>query len=186
MCECVCTCVCVCVCVIACVCVWCMCACVCIYMCMCVYVCMCTYICVCMCAWECICVYLVSVYMHVCMCGAEIIDVSRKLSSISYYVCLHVCLFCACVLGWVCFLPTTREGNVCRSVCHSVHEGWGCGLGTRQEATSYTLPDRTWNQVQIRVLILALKPSGDVTRSIKKGYQWPHKKDLCPPKMFKK
>ena len=23
---------------------------------------------------------------------------------------------------------------------------------------------------------------GDITRSPKQGYQWPHKKDLCPPK----
>ena len=25
---------------------------------------------------------------------------------------------------------------------------------------------------------------GDVTRSLKQGYQWPHKKDSCPPKFF--
>ena len=30
---------------------------------------------------------------------------------------------------------------------------------------------------------LALKPRGDVTRSPKQGYQWPHKKDSCPPKI---
>ena len=30
---------------------------------------------------------------------------------------------------------------------------------------------------------LALKPRGEVTRSPKQGYQWPHKKDLCPPKI---
>ena len=33
---------------------------------------------------------------------------------------------------------------------------------------------------------LALKPRADVTRSPRQGYQWPHKKDLCPPKIFKK
>ena len=33
---------------------------------------------------------------------------------------------------------------------------------------------------------LALKPRGDVTRSPKQGHQWPHKKDSCPPKIFKK
>ena len=31
---------------------------------------------------------------------------------------------------------------------------------------------------------LALKPRGDVTRSPKEGYQWPHKKESCPPKNF--
>ena len=28
---------------------------------------------------------------------------------------------------------------------------------------------------------LALKPSADVIRSPKQGYQWPHEKDSCPP-----
>ena len=32
----------------------------------------------------------------------------------------------------------------------------------------------------------SLKPRGDVTKSPKQGYQWPHKKDLYPPKIFKK
>ena len=31
-----------------------------------------------------------------------------------------------------------------------------------------------------------MKPRGDVTKSPKQGYQWPHKKDLCPPKFKKK
>ena len=31
---------------------------------------------------------------------------------------------------------------------------------------------------------LTLKPRADVTRSPKQGCQWPHKKDLCPPKTF--
>ena len=38
-------------------------------------------------------------------------------------------------------------------------------------------------QVQIRLPNLALKPRGDVTRSLKQGYQWPYKKDFCPPKL---
>ena len=33
---------------------------------------------------------------------------------------------------------------------------------------------------------LALKPRAYVTRSPNQGYQWPHKKDLCPPKFLKK
>ena len=35
--------------------------------------------------------------------------------------------------------------------------------------------------MQISVPTVALKPTGDVTRSPKQRYQWPHKKDLCPP-----
>ena len=33
---------------------------------------------------------------------------------------------------------------------------------------------------------LALKPREDITRNPKQGYQWPHEKDLCPPKTFPK
>ena len=40
-------------------------------------------------------------------------------------------------------------------------------------------------QVRIRLPTLALKPRGGVTRSTKQGYQWPQKKDLCPPKNLK-
>ena len=32
----------------------------------------------------------------------------------------------------------------------------------------------------------ALKPKADITRSPKQGFQWPHEKDLCPPKIFGK
>ena len=39
---------------------------------------------------------------------------------------------------------------------------------------------------KLRKATLALKPRGDVTRSPKQGYQWPHKKDSCPPKITKK
>ena len=31
---------------------------------------------------------------------------------------------------------------------------------------------------------LALKSWAEVTRSPKQGYQWPHKKDLCPPRIY--
>ena len=34
-----------------------------------------------------------------------------------------------------------------------------------------------------KLLTLALKPRGGYARSPKQGYQWPHKKDLCPPKI---
>ena len=41
-------------------------------------------------------------------------------------------------------------------------------------------------RTQARESTLALKPRADVTRSPKQGYQWPHKKDLCPTKILKK
>ena len=40
--------------------------------------------------------------------------------------------------------------------------------------------------MQIRLLTLALKPTGDITRSLKQEYQWPHKKDLCSSNYFYK
>ena len=39
---------------------------------------------------------------------------------------------------------------------------------------------------QARESTLALKPRADITISLKQGYQWPHKKNLCPTKIFKK
>ena len=38
-----------------------------------------------------------------------------------------------------------------------------------------------WESMQ-KGSTLALKPRADITRSPKQGYQWPHEKDLCPPK----
>ena len=35
----------------------------------------------------------------------------------------------------------------------------------------------------IRLPTMALKPRGDVTRIPKQGYQYPHKMELCPPKI---
>ena len=40
--------------------------------------------------------------------------------------------------------------------------------------------------MQARESTLALKPRADITRSPKQGYQWPHKKDMCPTKIKKK
>ena len=43
------------------------------------------------------------------------------------------------------------------------------------------------HQVRKRLPTLALKPRGDVTRSLKLGYQWPHNKGLmCSKKILKK
>ena len=47
------------------------------------------------------------------------------------------------------------------------HQRWIWGPAHRQESAS-------------EKSALALKPRADVTRSPKQGYQWLHKKDLCP------
>ena len=41
-------------------------------------------------------------------------------------------------------------------------------------------------QVPIRLPTLTLRLRGDITRSPKQGYQWPHRNDLCPPKILYK
>ena len=50
-------------------------------------------------------------------------------------------------------------------------------MNLRECVTHMPLPS------QIRLPTLAVKP--DITRSPKEGYQWPHKKDSCPPIFFK-
>ena len=39
--------------------------------------------------------------------------------------------------------------------------------------------------MQMRESTLALNATADITRSAKQRYQWPHKKDSCPTKIFK-
>ena len=48
-------------------------------------------------------------------------------------------------------------------------------------ASEMNLRERV-TQTQSDKPTLALKPRGEVTRIPKQGYQWPHKKDSCPPK----
>ena len=56
-----------------------------------------------------------------------------------------------------------------------LHQRWISGIHGTQ-ATKHASEGST----------LALKPRGDVIRSPKQGYQWPHKKNSCPPKIYKK
>ena len=46
--------------------------------------------------------------------------------------------------------------------------------------------DHTGEKVRRKGSTLALKPRAEVSRSPKQGYQFPHKKDMCPPKTLKK
>ena len=76
---------------------------------------------------------------------------------------------------------------------HACGEMTGCILATKRLA--HVAPEvnlRECNITFARLLqkvnkaepTLALKPRGDVTRNPKQGYQWPPKKDMCPPKTF--
>ena len=62
-----------------------------------------------------------------------------------------------------CWLPRGQQVS---------HEKWIWGICCTQ-ATK-----------QARESTVALKPRADITRSPKQGYQWPHKKDLCPAIFF--
>ena len=44
--------------------------------------------------------------------------------------------------------------------------------------------DRTGEKAHKKGSTLALKPRPDITQIPKQGYQWPHEKDLCPPKKY--
>ena len=50
-----------------------------------------------------------------------------------------------------------------------------------RECTLHLPPQKKMNKAEPTP---ALKPRGGVTRNLKQGYQWPPKKDICPPKIF--
>ena len=78
--------------------------------------------------------------------------------------------------------------NSCRHICISGSKRLGCHADlytvsrchTRGESENHT------SEKACKGSTLALKPRADVTRSPKQGYQWPHKKDLCPTKILLK
>ena len=53
---------------------------------------------------------------------------------------------------------------------------------TRGESEEYSMQTRKHASEST----LALKPGTGVTSSPKQGYQWSHKKDMCPPKILKR
>ena len=70
--------------------------------------------------------------------------------------------------------------------CHAGHQEFGrCHTRGKSQGTCNLtcMPPLSSNKA---VPTLALKPRGDITRSPKQGYQWPHKKDSCPAKIKKK
>ena len=53
----------------------------------------------------------------------------------------------------------------------------GCHAGC-QESAGVALEEN------LRLPTVALKPRGDITRSLKQGYQLSHKTDMCPTKIL--
>ena len=67
----------------------------------------------------------------------------------------------------------------------------GCHAGHQEVSRCHTRGEseesivHRWWSMQVRESTLALKPRVDVITSSKRGYQWRHKKDLCPPQTKK-
>ena len=92
---------------------------------------------------------------------------------------------------WNFYFSPIFSTNACSQVhgrewlsCHAGYQEVSRCL-TRDESqemcNTYTSAKWVW----IRLPTLALKPRVDIARSPKHGYQWPHKKDLCPQKIKK-
>ena len=82
---------------------------------------------------------------------------------------LHQCL-------WTCLRVHGSKRLDCHADLYTVNR-----CCTRDESEDHT-SEKTCKKGST----LALKLGADVTRIPKQGYQWPHEKDLCPQKMFKK
>ena len=81
-----------------------------------------------------------------------------------------------------CLVGMWKRWLSCHAGCQEVIRC--CTRGESQGMCNVThMPPLSSNKAEPT---LALKPRGDVTRSPKQGYQWPHKKDSCPPKNLKK
>ena len=82
--------------------------------------------------------------------------------------------------SWASSIPVSRymaENGSAVMVAAKWTAGVTPGFNVREYATHTSLP---------MLSTLALKPRGDITRSLKQEYQWSQRKDLCPPKMKQK
>ena len=79
-------------------------------------------------------------------------------------MCVHACTSMWIKKGSAAMLAVKRSAGVTR--------------GESEESVVYRQEN-----IQARESNLILKPREDVTRSPKQGYQWPHKKDWCSPKI---
>ena len=77
------------------------------------------------------------------------------------------------------FFFSCRSTFSCHASCQEVSR-----CHTRGESEE-SIAHRQWN-MQARDSSWPWNPRADVTRCPKQGYEWPHKKDLCPQKLFKK
>ena len=87
------------------------------------------------------------------------------------------------------FEPTTFT-NVCGHVCKYVDQKDSVAMLTSIQSAGVAPEVNLRNSLHAgdkarkRGIHLALRPRGDVSKTPKPRYQWPHKKDLCPLKSF--
>ena len=89
-------------------------------------------------------------------------------------------------------LAPQTSTNACGHICRYMDQKGSAAMLTSKsvESAGVTPAGNLRNSMQARKCasqksILALKPRAVVTRNPKLGYQWPHKKDLCPSKLKK-
>ena len=95
----------------------------------------------------------------------------------TYCMIVETCYLRKYKTVWTCMWGSDQLRAGCQEVgkCSTRGESWGMYV-TFASAKIANKAEPT----------LALKPRGDVTRNPTQGYQWPQKKDMCPPKTFKK
>ena len=81
--------------------------------------------------------------------------------------------------------------HTCGHVCRCVDQKGLAAMLTSIQSAGVTPEVNLRNSTQTRKCAskkstLALKPTADVTTSPKQGYQWPHEKDMCSPKIKKR
>ena len=97
---------------------------------------------------------------------------------------------CACCMqhrwSWVWALNLHQCLWTCLQVCGSKRLGCHADLYTVNRCCTRDESDDHTSEKTCKGSTLALKHRADITRSPKQGYQWPHEKDLCLPKVFVK
>ena len=98
---------------------------------------------------------------------------------------VYSAVLAACGMDSYGFEPQTST-NACGHVCRYVDQkAWLPYWPLYSQLVSHQRwiwGSHKWESMQ-KGSTMALKPRADITRSPKQGYQWPHEKDLCPPKI---
>ena len=90
------------------------------------------------------------------------------------------------VAEWIaCLLAVWGVSQSSPGILPLLHACRECDLLPCWLSRGQQVSHQRWIWARDPGFILALKPRADVTRSPKQGYQWPQKKDVCPPKILR-